>query len=133
MAPDELYMEPDPEGGYTATPAEGEVVEWLRARVGGDEVDPKHRLDDEELVRLVRESQIADDADRKPTDVGWVPTWDRDRAASEAWRLIASRLATASARLGVDQDRQPTDWRYLNAVRQAEHYDAQRPSCRQLP
>jgi hypothetical protein len=132
MAPD-VYMEPDPEGGYTADPSEAGAVAWLRAHTGGDAASEEYTLDDEDLVRVLRESRIADLLGRPPLADDWIPSWDLNRAASKCWGLIADRLATTTARLGSDAARVPNDCRYRNALRQRDHYDAQRPSCRVLP
>lgn len=126
--PDDLFMESDPEGGYTADTSEVSVVEWLREHTGGGSLSEEFKLGDEQLVKLIRESRIPDSVGVPPGGPGWVPSWDRNRAAAQGWRIIADRLATTTTSMSVDGDRQPNDFRYLNAVRQADYYDARRPS-----
>lgn len=109
-------------------PSEVEVLAWLREHTGGGALSEEYKLDDEQLEKLVVEARIPDAAGVLPGAPGWVPSWDLNRAAAEGWRILADRLATTTTGMSVDGDRQPNDFRYLNAVRQADYYDARRPS-----
>lgn len=92
----------------------------------GNASDPDAALTADELDRLLEESLVTDPAGVRPGEPGYVDTWDHNRAAAEGWRLKASSLATTSTTTSMDGDRSPDDFRYLNAVRQAEHYEARR-------
>lgn len=124
---DGVYMEPDPEGGYTADQSEAEILLWLQEQTGSD-ADGQYTLSEDQLVRLIRDSQIRDADGRRPDEPGWVPTWDRNRAAARAWDVIAAKLATTTTAMSTDGERQNNDFRYLNAKRQAEMYEARRPA-----
>lgn len=92
----------------------------------GNDSDPDVSLTDAELQRLLDESTVPDPLGLPPADPAWTPTWDLNRAASEGWRLKASRLATTGTTVSMTGERGPDDYRYLNAVRQAEYYAARR-------
>lgn len=47
----------------------------------------------EELDLLMDAHRIPDDDGRLPSDPGWTPTWDLNRAAAEGWRWKAGRVA----------------------------------------
>lgn len=50
-------------------------------------------LADIDLENLLNLHQRIDTAQRRPADVGWVPTWDLIAAASEGWGWKAGKVA----------------------------------------
>ena len=102
-----------------------DALAWLRQHVG-DDSDRELQLSEEILGQLLDESRIADPAGVAPGLPSWVDSWDLNRAAAAGWRIKASRLATTASPRSLEGDRAPNDYRYLNAVRQAEYYDGRR-------
>lgn len=104
---------------------ESDAIRWLEQRTG-DGADSDAALTPETLRELLDDARIADLLCRLPGEVGYVETWDLNKAAAEGWRIIAARFATTRSATNLDSDRSPDDFRFLNANRQAEFYNSRR-------
>lgn len=63
----------------------------LAAMVGMDDIPTISAVDFELLVTY---AQIRDSAGVRPSDAGWVPTYDLNRAAARGWRWKAAKIAS---------------------------------------
>ena len=55
--------------------------------------DVRPVLDEAALDRLLDAAAMPDALGLRPSDTGWDPTWDLNRAAMDGWRLKAGKVA----------------------------------------
>lgn len=104
---------------YTGTPQDALAT---LTRLTAASTDPEATLDPDELQDLLDAAQRRDSAGRPVDDPGWQPTWNLDAAAAEGWQAKAGLVATSASTVNVEGDRGPDSFKYLNCVRQADHY-----------
>lgn len=74
-----------------------DAITWLERTVSASTLPV---LDTSDLIWVLSQAQVVDEAGRAPTDPGWTPTWDLAYAAADAYELKAERLvATATPSL----------------------------------
>lgn len=79
-------------------------------------------LEDEDLDELLRGARRRDADGVSPSESGWTPTWDLNAAAAEGWRWKAGRVTSTYSADDVGGGYSPDSFKYLNCVREAEHY-----------
>lgn len=76
----------------------------------------------DDLARLIAMSRRSDADGISPLRPTWVETFDLNAAAAEGWRWKAGRVATSMSSRSVDGGYDADSFKYLNCIRQAEHY-----------